>query len=58
MMPEFDWCNFCKYDDYYSGATIECRRCTYSETKKPSHFEEKESVAAYRKAISKEINNA
>ena len=57
MMPEFDWCNFCKYDDYYSGATIECRRCVYSETKKPSHFEEKASVTAYRRAI-KENNNA
>ena len=50
-MPEFDWCHFCKHDDYYSGAIIQCRRCTGRDDKKPSHFEEKASVTAYRKAV-------
>ena len=48
MIPEFDWCHFCKHDDHY---TAKCRECTYKEDEKPSHFEEKASVTAYRKAI-------
>lgn len=52
---EFDWCHFCKHDDYYSGAIIQCRRCTCKENEKPSHFEEKASVTAYRKAV--EVSN-
>lgn len=49
---EFDWCHFCKHDDWYSGHKIECRRCTQKDNKKPSHFEEDESVTAYREALS------
>lgn len=51
-MCEFDWCHFCKHDDWYSGHKIECRRCTQKDNEKPTHFEEDESVTAYREAFS------
>lgn len=51
-LPEFDWCHFCEHDDWYSGCNRACRRCTYKENEKPTHFEEKKSVKAYREALS------
>lgn len=45
----FDWCNFCTHDKWYSGHNLSCRRCEQKDNEKPSNFEEKTSVAAYRK---------
>lgn len=51
MKNIFDWCRFCKHDEWYSGHNLSCRRCRQKDNEKPTHFEEKRSVKAYRKAI-------
>lgn len=49
-MGEFDYCNFCIYNDSYSHA---CKICLERKHNTPTEFEEKESVKAYRKAMAK-----
>lgn len=50
-MTEFDYCHFCKYDESYTHACKICLDREHYNT--PTEFEEKESVKAYRKAMSK-----
>lgn len=51
MKNVFDWCRFCKHDEWYSGHNLSCRRCGQKDNEMPTHFEEKKSVKAYRKVM-------
>lgn len=50
MTYEFDYCYFCAKDDYYSS---DCKVCLERKHNTPTEFVEKDSVKAYRKAMTK-----
>lgn len=48
-----DWCEFCKHDnDFGFDSVMACDCCSQKYDEKPTSFQEKASVTAYRKAIS------
>ena len=50
-LPVFDYCHFCKHDDWWVDNIFVCDNCNQKYNEKPTEFKEKASVTAYRKAM-------